>query len=57
MDNPTHSLIATKVKKSNSGHTTLMTVALIFVVVSLPENMVFPAIVNHARGERRGWKV
>ena len=45
-----NSLVATKVKKSNSGHIQLMTVALIFAFVSLPENMVFFAIVNQCRG-------
>lgn len=45
-----NSLVATKVKKSNSGHIQLMTVALIFAFVSLPENMVFFAIVNQRRG-------
>jgi len=62
MDDPEiHSPVAIKVKKSNPGHISLTTVALIFTFESLPENMVFPAIVNQRRGaaggdrKRGGW--
>jgi len=51
--------VATKVKKSNSGHTSLMTVALSLLFVNLPENIVFFAIVDWrcrtTEGERGGW--
>ena len=54
---PRNSLIATRVKKSSSGHTSLMTVALSFALESLPENIVFFAIVEQRRettGDERG---
>jgi len=42
------------VKKSIPGHTSLMTVALSFILESLPENIVFFVIVNRGRETTEG---
>ena len=47
-------LVALRVKKSNSGHISLMTVALSFLFVSLPENIVFFAILDWRCGTTEG---
>jgi len=59
-NNPkTHSPVATKVKKRNAGHTALMTVALSFLFVNPPENMVCFVIVDRCRvttkAREEGW--